>query len=156
MVCRFSLRSFVLARNVFACLISIIFLASITFIVQCLLFVDCFHIIGTVIPNSQEPCFCPSISTDAKFSSDLEFCFLDIVHRCRCSNCSLTCVVRAEECRCCMEVNRCTERMEEVEKDGQGITMHQGFNSVCSNRKVLQTAGIGLKTKLKKSLIPLC
>lgn len=111
---------------------------------------DCFHIIGTVIPNSQEPCFCPSISTDAKFSSDLEFCFLDIVHRCRCSNCSLTCVVRAEECRCCMEVNRCTERMEEVEKDGQCITMHQGFNSVCLNRKVLQTAGIGLKTKLKK------
>ena len=127
----------------------IIFSASTTFIVECS-FVDCFHI-GTVILNSQEPSFSPSISTDANFSSELEICFLFNVHRCRCSNCSLTCVVRAEECRCCMEVNRCTERMEEVEKDGQCITMHPGFDSVCLDWWVLQTAGIGLKTKLKKS-----
>ena len=60
-------------------------------------------------------------------------------------------MVRAEECRCCTEVNRRTERMEEVEKDGQCITMHPGFGSVCLDRWVLQTAGIGLKTKLKKS-----
>lgn len=151
MVCRLSLRGFLLALNVFVYLISIIFLASITFIVQCLLVVDSFQIIGTVIPNSQEPSFCLSISTDAKFSSDLEFCFLYIVRRCQYSDCSLTCVVRAEECRCCMEVNLCTERMEEVDKDGQCITMHPGFDSVCLNRWVLQTAGTGLKTKLKKS-----
>ena len=59
-------------------------------------------------------------------------------------------MVRAEECRCCTEVNQCTERMEEVEKDGQCITMHPGFGSVCLDQWVLQTAGIGLKTKLKK------
>ena len=41
--------------------------------------------------------------------------------------------------------------MEEVEKEDQCITMHPGFESVCLNRWVLQTAGIGLKTKLKKS-----
>ena len=50
-----------------------------------------------------------------------------------------------------MEVNRCIERMEEVEKDVQCITMHPGFGSVCLDRWVLQTAGIGLKTKLKTS-----
>ena len=50
-----------------------------------------------------------------------------------------------------MEVNRCIERMEEVEKDVQCIMMHPGFGSVCLDRWVLQTAGIGLKTKLKKS-----
>ena len=60
-------------------------------------------------------------------------------------------MVRAEECRRCMEVNRCIERMEEVEKDVQCITMHPGFGSVCLERWVLQTAGIGLKTKFKKS-----
>ena len=76
--------------------------------------------------------------------------FLFNLNRCRCSNCSLACVVRAEECRCCMEVNRCTERME-VQKDGQCITMHPGFNSVCLDQWVSQTAGIGLKTKSKKS-----
>ncbi|XP_074631276.1 uncharacterized protein LOC141889849 isoform X2 [Acropora palmata] len=76
---------------------------------------------------------------------------VDVREWCRCSNCSLTCVVQAEECRCCMEVNRCIEKMEEVEKDVQCITMHPGFGSVCLDRWVLQTAGIGLKTKLKKS-----
>ena len=50
-----------------------------------------------------------------------------------------------------MEVNRCIERMEEVEKDGHCITMHPGFGGVCLDRWVLQTAGIGLKTKLKRS-----
>ena len=50
-----------------------------------------------------------------------------------------------------MEVNRCIERMEEVQKDGQCITMQPGFASVCLDRWVLQTAGIELKTKLKRS-----
>ena len=59
------------------------------------------------------------------------------------------CVVRAEECRCCMKVNRCIERMEEV--DSQCITNKPGFESVCVNRWMLQTAGIGLKTRSKKS-----
>ena len=60
-------------------------------------------------------------------------------------------VVKPEECRCCMEVNRCREMMEEVEKNDDCITLHPGFDSVCLKRWVLQTAGIGLKTKSKKS-----
>lgn len=69
--------------------------------------------------------------------------------RCKCSHCFLEHVVKAEECRCCMEVDRCRERMEEVEKDGECITVHPGFQSVCLDGWVLQTAGIGLKTKRK-------
>ena len=94
----------------------------------------------------------PSISTGANFlRSHRLVVFVMYIGVCVRRNCSLTCVVRAEECRCCVEVNRCTERMEEVEKDGQCITTHPGFNSVCLDRWVLQTAGIGLKTKSKKS-----
>ena len=71
--------------------------------------------------------------------------------RCKCSNCSLEFVVKHEECRCCLEVNRCVERMEEVEKEGDCITSHPGFADVCLNRWVLHTAGIGLKTRQKRS-----
>ena len=78
-------------------------------------------------------------------------CLFVFTVRCKCSHCSLEHVVKAEECRCCMEVDRCRERMEEVEKDGECITVHPGFQSVCLDRWVLQTAGIGLKTKRKKS-----
>lgn len=63
------------------------------------------------------------------------------------------CVVRAEECRCCMDVNRYTERMWEVGKEGHCITNHPGFESVCLNYWVLQTARIGFKTRSKKSYI---
>ena len=41
--------------------------------------------------------------------------------------------------------------MEKVEKEDQGIKMHPEFESVCLNRRVLQTAGIGLKSKSTKS-----
>jgi len=50
-----------------------------------------------------------------------------------------------------MEVNRCVERTEELERKGDCITLHPGFSDVCLNRWVLHTAGIGLKTKNKKS-----
>ena len=38
-------------------------------------------------------------------------------NRCKCINCSLENVVQHEECRCCMEVDRCRERRAEVKKD---------------------------------------
>ena len=50
-----------------------------------------------------------------------------------------------------MEVERCRERMAEVEKDDECVTSHPGFESVCLNRWVLATAAIGLKTKQKKA-----
>ena len=49
-----------------------------------------------------------------------------------------------------MEVERCRERMAEVEKDDECVTSHPGFESVCLNLWVLATAAIGLKTKQKK------
>ena len=60
-------------------------------------------------------------------------------------------MVKHDECRCCMDVNRCVERMEELEREGDCITSHPGFSDVCLNRWVLHTAGIGLKTKNNKS-----
>ena len=70
--------------------------------------------------------------------------------RCKCTNYSLELVVQHEECRCCMEFERCRERMAEVEKDDECVTSHPTFESVCLNRWVLATAAIGLKTKQKK------
>ena len=74
-----------------------------------------------------------------------------LIRRCQCSKCSLDSVVRPEECRCCFEVRRCTEKMEEVGKVDQCITEHPGYADVCLNRWVLQSAGIGLKTTSNKS-----
>ena len=50
-----------------------------------------------------------------------------------------------------LEVERCRERMAEVEKDDECVTSHPGFENVCLNRWVLATAAIGLKTKQKKA-----
>ena len=36
-------------------------------------------------------------------------------NRCKCINCSLENVVQHEECRCCIEVDRCRERRAEIE-----------------------------------------
>ena len=71
--------------------------------------------------------------------------------RCKCSNCSLEFVVKPDECRCCTEVNRCSEKMEEIDMEGACITAHSGFDAVCLNTWVLQTAGVGLKTRRNKS-----
>ncbi|PFX21922.1 hypothetical protein AWC38_SpisGene13591 [Stylophora pistillata] len=73
-----------------------------------------------------------------------------VVNWCQCSNCSLEFVVKHEECRCCKEVNRCVEKMEELEMD-DCILLHPGFADVCLNKWVLQIAGIGLKTRENKS-----
>ena len=32
-----------------------------------------------------------------------------------------------KNCSCCMEVERCRERMAEVEKDDECVTLHPGF-----------------------------
>jgi len=59
--------------------------------------------------------------------------------------------VKPEECRCCMEVDRCVEKMEEIELDGECITAHDAFQNVCLDTWVLDVASIGLKTRKKKS-----
>ena len=68
--------------------------------------------------------------------------------RCKCSNCSF--VVKLDECRCITEVDRCSEKMEEIDMEGACITAHSGFDTVCLNTWVLQTAGVGLKTRRNK------
>ena len=50
--------------------------------------------------------------------SGLKMSVSEILHdvcynKCKCINCSLGFVVQHEECRCCMEVDRCRERMAE-------------------------------------------
>ena len=59
--------------------------------------------------------------------------------RCKCSNCSLELVAKVEECRCCMEVDRCRESIEEVAETEKCITFHPGFTNVCLNHWVLKT-----------------
>jgi len=71
--------------------------------------------------------------------------------RCKCSNCSLEFVVKPDECRCCSEVDRCSEKMEEIDMEGACITTHSGSDTVCLNTWVLQTAGVGPKTRRNKS-----
>jgi len=50
-----------------------------------------------------------------------------------------------DECRCCSEVDRCSEKMEEIDMEGACVTTHLGFDTVCLKMWVLQTAGVGLK-----------
>ena len=50
-----------------------------------------------------------------------------------------------------MEVERCCERMAEVEKDDECVTSHPGFGKCLLSRWVLATAAIGLKTKQMKA-----
>ncbi|XP_068671216.1 uncharacterized protein [Montipora foliosa] len=70
---------------------------------------------------------------------------------CKCSNCSLDLIAKPEECWCCTDIDRCGEKMYEVEKEGECITEHPGYAACCLNTWVLSTAAIGLKTKAKKS-----
>ena len=55
---------------------------------------------------------------------------MSYVYRCKCGKCSLEFVVQHEECRCCMEIDRCRERMAQVEKDEECVTSHPGFESL--------------------------
>ncbi|KAK3727223.1 hypothetical protein QZH41_020360 [Actinostola sp. cb2023] len=75
----------------------------------------------------------------------------DVADWCKCSNCSLEFVVKHDECRCCMEVDRCREKMEESDMYDECITDHVAFENVCLDTWVLEVAGIGLKTKARKS-----
>ncbi|XP_028518327.1 uncharacterized protein LOC114576243 [Exaiptasia diaphana] len=70
---------------------------------------------------------------------------------CKCGNCSLDYVVKSDECWCCFEVDRCVSKMEDAGMDDLCITEHRGFENVCLDEWVLDTAAVGLKTRKKKS-----
>ena len=46
----------------------------------------------------------------------------------------------ARECVCCKEISRVVDKMNEVDPSMQCITGHPGFDAVCLNVWVLQTA----------------
>ena len=71
--------------------------------------------------------------------------------RCKCSNCSLELITKPEECWCCIDIDRCGEKMYELENEGGCITEHPGYAACRLNTWGLSTAAIGLKTKAKKS-----
>ncbi|KAK3735917.1 hypothetical protein QZH41_009146, partial [Actinostola sp. cb2023] len=52
---------------------------------------------------------------------------VDVVDWCKCSNCTLDLVVKCDECRCCMEVDRCREKMEEIDEEESCIIDHVAF-----------------------------
>ena len=57
-------------------------------------------------------------------------------------------IVKPEECRCCMEIDRCRDKMYEHEDEGSRkcIIDHPGFTDICLKEWVLQIASLGLKT----------
>ncbi|XP_063398773.1 P2X purinoceptor 7-like [Mytilus trossulus] len=57
---------------------------------------------------------------------------------CDCGNCES--MPKAEECICCQELRRVTEKMEELTTPVSCITNHPGFEPVCLNQYVLETA----------------
>ena len=67
------------------------------------------------------------------------------ISRCKCGKCSLSTVVSGQECSCCMEEDRCREKMEKIDKPEERITPYPGFTSVS-----LETA-IRVKTKAIKT-----
>ena len=54
-----------------------------------------------------------------------------------------------------MEIDKCVEKIQKMGENGattgKCITKHPGYADVCLNYWVLKTAGIGFKTKKKKS-----
>ena len=73
--------------------------------------------------------------------------------RCKCSNCSLKNATNGQECSCCCEEQRCVDKLEEAELENTPtcITLHPGFNSVCLDPWVLETAAVRLKTRANKT-----
>ena len=68
-----------------------------------------------------------------------------------CSCCSVLVLMKAEECQCCQEINRCTKIMAEIDHEGECITLQPGFRNVRLNKYVLEVASLALKTKCGKS-----
>ena len=58
--------------------------------------------------------------------------------RCKCGNCVIMPTVT--ECVCCCEIAKVVQKIENNPIRISCITQHEGFNDVCLNRWVLQTA----------------
>lgn len=58
--------------------------------------------------------------------------------RCACGNCEI--MPTAHECVCCCEIDEVVQKKEESDTQLTCITDHEGFEPVCLNLYVLQTA----------------
>jgi len=83
---------------------------------------------------------------EARFTREVE-----VSAWCFCCNCSTDLTIKAEECQCCQEIDRCGEVMEQFSDRQRCITLHPGFQDVCLNKHVLEIAALSLKTKAGKS-----
>ena len=72
-----------------------------------------------------------------------------MVHRCKCGNCVLAFVVKPDECRCCLEIDPCKEKMLEEKMHDRCLTEHPAFDIGCLNHWVLKLAGLSYKTRIK-------
>ncbi|XP_028419305.1 uncharacterized protein LOC114545162 [Dendronephthya gigantea] len=93
-----------------------------------------------------------AVAVEQQLENTLQIRFeaqVDVTSWCECGNCSLDMIVKPEECRCCMEISQCRDKMYEHEDEGHQkcIVDHPGFNDVCLNEWVLEIASLGLKTK---------
>ncbi|XP_071831609.1 uncharacterized protein [Apostichopus japonicus] len=73
---------------------------------------------------------------EAGSDSDVEIDRLDGTQWCHCGQCAV--MPTARECRCCSEIDQVRTVMDE--EGAACITLHPGFEAVCLNSWVLQTA----------------
>lgn len=79
------------------------------------------------------------------FHSNMDFTIAIFLHfRCHCNQCPL--METAQQCKCCHEMLRMMAKLDRLRDEAPGqeipvcITQHPGFQAVCLNRYVLQTA----------------
>ncbi|PIK44205.1 putative P2X purinoceptor 7-like [Apostichopus japonicus] len=75
------------------------------------------------------------LRTPRDFKNDVP---IPVVCKCKCGNCAV--MPSARECRCCHEASAVMEKNAEGEGNSVCITEHQGFQPVCLDPWVLQTA----------------
>ena len=63
---------------------------------------------------------------------------INIIFRCQCGNCAS--MPSQRECVCCHEITRVTDVMQQVDPEVLCVTLHPGFEPVCLNEYVLDTA----------------
>lgn len=70
--------------------------------------------------------------------------------RCQCGHCSV--MASEVECVCCKEISRVAGNIDESEEIINCITEHSGFNPVCLNTYVLETAYYQYKQQYRVEL----
>jgi hypothetical protein len=89
----------------------------------------------------------PNSKINPRFSAFSSFVkFISLYCRCTCGNCQV--LPKRVECVCCRSIDRYREKLAEVgegENEKDCITDHDGFDPVCINQYVLETAWLHYK-----------